>query len=318
MAKSSGLIDHDLQPREPARLPNLPPVDAEPSGPKLPPVDQRQSTTDSRDNSEESHRRIASIPVARIDPSPHQPRVLFNDEELEALADNIRAIGLQSPIEVRVPTNGRYELISGERRLRATQLLGRTMIDAFVVDISDDDAFIRAGAENLARADLAPFEAAKYIKRMKDRGIAHNNSEIARLTGKTRVDIIRYMSYFDLPAKTLAILETNPCLIGTAAAKELAAFASDHPDLVDEAAAKIERGMHQNKAAQWIRSKLEKGPMVESRREFLFRDGTRLGIVSASSRKISVSLSDESMSPKVKDAIERLLAQIAESAGSDA
>ena len=108
---------------------------------------------------------IMSIAISEIVPNRFQPRRSFNEGELSALGESIRENGLIQPISVR-KIKGGYELIAGERRLRACKLIGRQKIEAIVYDIGDEDSANWALIENLQRSDLSPFEEAEAIGKL--------------------------------------------------------------------------------------------------------------------------------------------------------
>ena len=93
--------------------------------------------------------QILSIPQGDILPNPNQPRKRFDYDELEGLAQSIRANGILQPLIVRALENGKYELVAGERRLRAARLTGLTKVPCVVSDISETDSAIFAVLENL-------------------------------------------------------------------------------------------------------------------------------------------------------------------------
>ena len=109
--------------------------------------------------------RIESIALEQISPNPFQPRRDFDSEELSALGESIADNGLLQPVSVR-KTKGGYELIAGERRLRACKLIGRQKIEAIVYDIGDEDSAVWALIENLQRSDLSPFDEAEALARL--------------------------------------------------------------------------------------------------------------------------------------------------------
>src|SRR5713101_6295792 len=112
--------------------------------------------------SEPSKVVIQDIPVENIKPSPHQARKEFDPEGIKSLAQSMQSEGLIQPIIVRAVAAGAYELIAGERRLRAAKLLGWTSIDAIIQSsVSDQDAAIKGLIENLQREDLNPIEEAQ-------------------------------------------------------------------------------------------------------------------------------------------------------------
>ena len=114
-------------------------------------------------------RGIARIPVARIQPGPMQPRRSFAPEAIAQLADSIRLHGLLSPLLVRPAGDGSYQLVAGERRLRALKLLGRAWADAIVLEGSACDMALIALVENIQREDLHYLDVAAACRRILDR-----------------------------------------------------------------------------------------------------------------------------------------------------
>ena len=107
--------------------------------------------------------KILQIPQADILPNPNQPRRRFDYDELEGLAQSIRANGILQPLLVRQLENGKLELIAGERRLRAARLIGLTKVPCIVNDISESDSAVFAVIENLQRQNLDYFEEAEAM-----------------------------------------------------------------------------------------------------------------------------------------------------------
>jgi ParB family transcriptional regulator, chromosome partitioning protein len=151
---------------------------------------------------------FAILPIAAIRPNPRQPRTVFDEDELDELAASIREIGVLQPVVVRpvpVPTDGeadsegpRYELIMGERRLRASQLAGEDSIPAIVKDTHDDDLLRNALLENLHRSQLNPLEeAAAYQQLLDDFGCSHE--ELATRIGRSRPQISNTIRLLRLP-----------------------------------------------------------------------------------------------------------------------
>ena len=107
--------------------------------------------------------QILAIPQGDILPNPNQPRKRFDYDELEGLAQSIRANGILQPLIVRALENGKYELVAGERRLRAARLTGLTKVPCVISDISETDSAVFAVLENLQRQDLDYFEEAEAL-----------------------------------------------------------------------------------------------------------------------------------------------------------
>lgn len=108
--------------------------------------------------------RVKQIQIDHIKPNKSQPRKNFSDEELRSLADSIRENGVLQPISVRKVNSNNYELIAGERRLRASSLLGLKIIPSIVLNCDDNQSAVFALIENLQRSDLDAFEEAEGIK----------------------------------------------------------------------------------------------------------------------------------------------------------
>lgn len=112
--------------------------------------------------------RVVEIPVAAIRPNPSQPRVIFDDYELSQLAVSIRQNGMLQPITVRRLDGAGYELISGERRLRASKLINLEHVPCIVIDTDSENSAVLAVLENIQRADLNYIEEALAIKSLID------------------------------------------------------------------------------------------------------------------------------------------------------
>lgn len=133
-----------------------------------------------------------------IKPNPQQPRVRFDYNELEGLACSIRTNGLLQPINVRVLENGEFELISGERRLRAARMIGMTKIPCIVMNASDQQSALFAIIENVQREDLDFFEEAVAIERlMTEYGLSQD--EIAEKLGKAPSTLSNKLRLLRLP-----------------------------------------------------------------------------------------------------------------------
>lgn len=110
--------------------------------------------------------KISDIPIIKIRPNKAQPRIQFNEYELEALSQSIAENGILQPLTVRKVSNSEFELIAGERRLRASLLAGLKKVPCIVVRCSDKESAVYALLENLQRCDLGMFEEARGISRL--------------------------------------------------------------------------------------------------------------------------------------------------------
>jgi len=145
---------------------------------------------------------IQDVPVGRIVPNPFQPRREFSEEELEELAGSIRENGLLQPLVVRIAAdeNGsRFQLVVGERRLRAVRRLGWERVPAVVRDVDDRTLLVLALVENLQREALSPLEEAEGYRVLADE-FELTQEEIARSVGKDRSTVANTLRLLKLPA----------------------------------------------------------------------------------------------------------------------
>lgn len=158
---------------------------------------------------------LKHLPIKDITKNPYQPRLHFNETELEELAQSISENGLIQPIIVRPSDIIGYELIAGERRLRASQLAGLTTIPAIIKDVSADDSMKQAIIENLQRQNLNPVEEAKaYQRLMLNNHMTHD--DIAKSMGKSRPYITNAIRLLHLPSPILTGLEQGELSSGHA------------------------------------------------------------------------------------------------------
>jgi ParB family chromosome partitioning protein len=141
------------------------------------------------------------VPVDRVRRNPHQPRVAFDEASLAELTASIAAHGVLQPIVVREVADGGYELIAGERRLRAARAAGLTEIPAVVRESSSNEMLELALVENLQRSDLNPIEEATAYRELIDQfGLSHE--AVARQVGKSRVAVSNALRLLDLAPET--------------------------------------------------------------------------------------------------------------------
>jgi ParB family chromosome partitioning protein len=159
---------------------------------------------------------LLEIPVAAVVPNPRQPRVDFAEEALAALARSIREVGVLQPIVVRVREGG-YELVAGERRLRAARLAGLPTVPAIVRDSDDTDALREALIENIHREDLSPLElAAAYQELMEE--LATTQEEVAERLGCSRSQVANTIRLLSLPGDVQQLLAEGRLQAGHARA----------------------------------------------------------------------------------------------------
>ena len=140
------------------------------------------------------------IPIDHISTNPFQPRTKFDDETLEELAESIRQIGIIQPITIRETHDGNYQLITGERRLRAARIAGINRIPAYIRGAHDNDLLEMALVENIQREDLDAIEIAISFQRLIDE-CNLTQEDLSQRVGKKRATISNYIRLLKLPAE---------------------------------------------------------------------------------------------------------------------
>jgi ParB family chromosome partitioning protein len=157
------------------------------------------------------------IRIAQVRPNPFQPRKEFRAEELAELEASLRSTGLLQPITVRPVSGGGYELIAGERRLRAAQRIGWTEIPALVKEIDDRTAATLALVENLQRSDLNAVEEAEGYQRIMQE-FSLTQQQVADVVGKDRTTVANTMRVLQLPASVRRMVQEGQRSLGHARA----------------------------------------------------------------------------------------------------
>jgi ParB family chromosome partitioning protein len=183
----------------------------------------------------------------------YQPRREIHPESLQELADSIRAQGVVQPIVVRpLAANGRYELIAGERRWRASQLAGLSEIPVIVRDVPDQAAMSIALIENIQREDLNPLEEAIALSRLVNE-FKMTHQQVAEAVGRSRAAVTNLLRLLDLKDEVKRLLETGQIEMGHARAL----LALDGPLQVKAAQQIVSRGLSVREAEQLVRRLLE-------------------------------------------------------------
>lgn len=181
------------------------------------------------ENTQKENSGVISIRISDIEPDMSQPRKKFDNEALEALADSISTHGVLQPIVVRsvakpdddentkVLLSGKYRIISGERRWRASKLAGLTEIPVVIKELSDTEASAVMLVENLQREDLNPVETARGLKKLiEEYGLTHE--ETAKIVGISRPNLTNSLRLLVLPENVLDFLESEDITAGHARA----------------------------------------------------------------------------------------------------
>lgn len=158
---------------------------------------------------------ILRIPIGMIEPNPFQPRMSFDQEALQELAESIRTFGLIQPVTVRHKANGKYQIISGERRYRACQIAGMDMIPAYIREANDQGMLEMAIVENIQRENLDPIEVAMSYRRLIEE-CSLTQEQMAERVGKKRVSVTNYLRLLKLPAKVQHDIKVGLLSVGHA------------------------------------------------------------------------------------------------------
>ncbi|MGP1527177.1 MAG: ParB/RepB/Spo0J family partition protein [Candidatus Cryptobacteroides sp.] len=158
---------------------------------------------------------ILRIPVDMIEPNPFQPRMSFDKEALEELAESIRTFGLIQPITVRKKSTDKYQIISGERRFKACRIAGMDMIPAYIRDANDQGMLEMAIVENIQRENLDPIEVAMSYQRLIEECML-TQEQMAERVGKKRASVTNYLRLLKLPARVQHDLKVGLLSVGHA------------------------------------------------------------------------------------------------------
>ena len=241
-----------------------------------------------------------NVQITDIQPSPNQPRKIFNQQDIEDLATSIEEIGLLQPIAVR-RVQDKYELIAGERRLKAHQFLNKNTIEVIVIDASDEDVALLTLAENLKREDLTDYEIYVGLSSLNEK-LKKNKQKLAKSLGMNREDMYKYLSFEKLPQELIDDLEQQPTLLARTAATAVKKFLSDYEDnynnakkaLLDAWAKLLNKEVEQTKLAllaeKILKSKETKEPIKTSIVHKIEYDGKVAGNIKFDQKVLKVSL----------------------------
>ena len=135
---------------------------------------------------------VVAIPIKQITTNPYQPRSNFSDENITELANSIKNLGIVQPITVRKVGDNKFQLIAGERRLRASKKIGLKAIPSFIKNSNDEEMLEIALVENIQRKDLDPIEIALSLKRLIDE-VSLTQEQLSKKLGKKRSTISNYI-----------------------------------------------------------------------------------------------------------------------------
>ena len=160
---------------------------------------------------------VRQVPIADIEANPNQPRQEFDEVGLKALAESIDALGIIQPITLRRVRASKFQIISGERRFRAAQMVGLDALPAYVREADDQTLLEMALVENIQREDLNPLEVALSYKRLMD-DCGLTQQELGKRVGKARSSVTNHLRTLDLPMRIQHMLREGQLGLGHAKA----------------------------------------------------------------------------------------------------
>lgn len=204
--------------------------------------------------------RVQYIPLGRIRPNPQQPRRSFDEEGLAELAASIRSCGILQPLTVRRAGDG-YELVAGERRLRAARIAGLREVPCLVAQVGEEDSALLALMENLQRRDLDCWEEAQAIARLISR-YGLSQEEAARWLGRAQPTVANKLRLLRLPEDVRALLREN----GLTERHARALLRLQDPEVQRRAAGDmVRRGMNVAQAEAYVEKLLQSAQVTPPR-----------------------------------------------------
>ena len=170
-------------------------------------------------------RSLRHVPIELLQANPNNPRKHFNEDELNALTASLKERGLLQPLVVRPRAGGKFEIVAGERRWRASQKAGLHELPVLIRELDDKETLEIALIENVQRADLNPLEEAKAYRQLVDQ-YGHTQQQLADAIGKSRSHVANTMRLLNLPEATQIQIENGSLTAGHARAL----IATDSPE----------------------------------------------------------------------------------------
>lgn len=201
---------------------------------------------------------LNEIALDNIEPNPNQPRREFDEDALKELATSIREIGIIQPITLRQVDGGKYQIIAGERRWRASQMAGLKSIPAYVRTVQDENVMEMALVENIQREDLNAIEIALAYEHLSET-TGMTQEKISERVGKSRTAVTNYMRLLKLPAQVQMALKNKEIDMGHARAL----LSLDSPSLQIKLFKDIQKNGYSVRKVEELVQKLKNGEEVQ-------------------------------------------------------
>jgi len=219
-------------------------------------LDALISTEDARPQGSST---INEISIEQIEANPNQPRREFNDEALQDLANSIKEIGIVQPITLRQIAENKFQIIAGERRWRASQIIGLKSIPAYIRTIKDENVMELALVENIQREDLNAIEIALAYEQLLS-GEGMTQEKVSERVGKSRTAITNYLRLLKLPAQVQMALQKKEIDMGHARAL----LAIESPSLQIKLFREIQKNGYSVRRVEELAQKLKNGEDIEN------------------------------------------------------
>jgi ParB family chromosome partitioning protein len=252
---------------------------------------------------------LVQIPLGSIKPNSRQPRRRFDAEGISELADSVRAQGLVQPVVVRPLSEGTWELIAGERRLRAAKAAGLATIPALVRESDDRDSLLLALVENVAREDLSPIEEARAYSVLMDE-FSLSLGDVADRVGRSKPTISNRIRLLELPEDVIGLLERGLITEGHARAILAVPGHEERRALARQAVRKGLTVRATERAARWAGARTKPrrarrvSPTVAARARAAV-EGVVGSAVRVTDTRIEIPFSDETELEEIIEAFER-------------
>ena len=267
------------------------------------------------------------VEISKVQANPYQPRSVFDDDAIAELAESLKNEGMLQPIVVRPNGAKGYQLISGERRLRAFKLLGRSEIPAIIKAMSDQESAVSALQENIKRENLTDFEVSEGIRKLielkESSGECPSVTELQRTLSVSRPAIYRYLSFHALPHSIQLRLRSSPGFLSGTTARSLELWQKTCEDsgvkldgyarILNELLDEVERGkLKQNK----IKSRLQAALLTSKPKQLpivpleLFSGDKQIGRWKVGDKDIQINLNRTSFSDEQLTIIKNFITEI--------
>lgn len=202
---------------------------------------------------------ISEVPLEQIEANPNQPRREFDEEALQELASSIREIGIIQPITLRQVAEEKYQIVAGERRFRASQMVGLAAVPAYIRTIDDETVMEMALVENIQREDLNAIEIAlAYEQLMEKSGMTQE--KVSKHVGKSRTAITNYLRLLKLPAQVQMALQKKEIDMGHARAL----LAIDSPSLQIKLFKEVQKNGYSVRKVEELAQQLKNGEDIQT------------------------------------------------------